>query len=113
MFFADALFAAPHVQSKFTHRVTNRKYVSHILHQLRGAKHYVVLITTHGPHHWAFHSRPYPLYHRCEKPAACLDLLMRLDKHLKSGRNLGLSLRGSYIHAFRFYGETGRPRNRR
>ena len=92
----------PHVQSGFFYRVINRKFVSHILYELKGDKHCLVLVTTHGPSYWAVHSRSHPLYYECGSPARCLREIAKVDKYLKSGENMRLKLKGSWIQEIRF-----------
>lgn len=94
--------AYPPVGSTFTLRVTNRRSVSHILHELRGAKHYLTLITTH-PRHWAFHARSHALYYPCGEPKLCLAEMKKLDRFLKSGYNFSLKLQGSIIKKITYH----------
>lgn len=90
------LQAFPAEQSSYTLRVTNRRYISHILYELRGERHFITLTMTH-PRHWAFHARSHALYYPCRSLPACMKELRKLDTFLKTGSNLSLKLNGSQI----------------
>ena len=86
----------PHPESSLEYRITNRRYVSHITHELREERHYVTILMTH-PGVWAFHSTPYAVHYECGSARDCLLLLRKLDDFLQSGWNIGLRLNGSEI----------------
>jgi len=94
---------APHVQSSFTHRVLNRRYISRILHEHRRGINYITVLATHGPNYWAYRSRSHPLRYPCGRAADCLREMKKLDVHLRQGRNLGLILSGSRIKRLVYY----------
>jgi hypothetical protein len=102
---AGALSVAPYAlgaqnqqypHSTLDFRVTNRRYVSHILYELIENTHYVTIITTH-PGVWAFHANSHALHYKCERPAHCNRILRKLDDFLQTGWNIGLHLNGSEI----------------
>jgi len=95
--------SAPHVQSSYTFRVTNRKYINHILHELRGGKNYVTILTTHGPSYNAFRSDTHALYYPCKKYSHCIKTIKILNDYLNTGENLGLKLNGSVIEEVIYY----------
>ena len=86
----------PAVGSSFDYRVTNRRYVSHIVSEEIEGRLFVTIIMTH-PGVWAFHSDSHAVHYFCGAPAACLQELERLDAHLNSGWNLGLKMQGSVV----------------
>lgn len=94
----------PHRQSTFEYRVTNRRYISHILYENRVGKHYVTILTTHGGV-WAYHAGSHALYYPCAQITNCLRELTRLNKFLLNGWNIGLHLQGSMIHKIDYYPE--------
>ncbi|MCB1323820.1 MAG: hypothetical protein H7A21_12350 [Spirochaetales bacterium] len=86
----------PSVGSSFDYRVTNRRYVSHVVSEQIDGRLFVTIIMTH-PGVWAFHSDSHAVHYHCGAPAACLQELERLDAHLNSGWNLGLKMQGSLV----------------
>jgi len=91
------------IKSSYTLRVTNRKYISHILYEYRRTRHYITLITTHGPSYHAFYSRSHALYYQCGSPKHCLYEIKKLDDYLKKGYNIGLRLHGSKVIEIIYY----------
>lgn len=88
---------SPPLQSSFKRIVTNRRYISHILYELKWNRHNITILLSHGPTHHAFHAKNFPLYHDCKTPAMCIMKLKKLNSHLKTGGNLTLLLLGSRI----------------
>ncbi len=94
----------PHVRSSFDLVLVHRRYVSHIVHEVRGGTPVVTLILTHGPNYWAFHARSHALHAPCAASGDCLQLMKRIDSHLRAGSTLGLSLDGSFVKRILFFG---------
>ncbi|HMU83397.1 MAG TPA: hypothetical protein PKE49_01100 [Leptospiraceae bacterium] len=88
--------------TSINYRITNRKYVSHILLERSGGINYVTLLTTH-PMQWAFHSESHALKYACGKIPDCMDLMSRLDECLNAGKNLNLHLDGERIIEIQVY----------
>ena len=91
------------VSSSRTFRITNRRFISHLAHEKRGGEHFVTILTTHGPGYHAFHADNHPLRYPCQTPENCLTVMKKLNKHLMTGRNLGLKLKGSQITKLLYY----------
>lgn len=95
----EALFDSepyPHPESSLDYRVTNRRYVSHIVYETKGLRHFVTVIMTH-PGVWAYHANSHALHHECGDAQSCLGVMRKLDDFLRSGWNIGLRLHGSEI----------------
>ncbi len=87
----------PPVSSSFDLLIVNRRFVSHIVFENTDGQNYLTLILTHGPAYHAFHATPHPLHFPCSSPGHCYREAKKLDQHLRSGWNIGLSLSGSTI----------------
>jgi len=85
-----------HPFSSWTERITNRRYVSHILYQPRSGQPALSILTTH-PRHDAWKSDSHNLHYYCSTAELCLTELQNLNQHLRSGHNIHLTLRGSQI----------------
>ena len=98
------LRAAPYppVLSEFDLRITNRRFVSHILFEVIGNRKAITLLLSHGPNYNAYKDVPHSIHFFCGATAQCLQLSRRIDRHLRSGYNLGLHLQGSRITRLEF-----------
>ncbi len=99
----------PHVESGIETRITNRRYVSHIVYEVRDGDevakygpHFVTILTTH-PGVWAFHATSHALHHPCGSRARCLKVLRKLDDFLRTGWNIGLRVEGSIVREIVYY----------
>ncbi len=86
----------PHPESALDYRVTNRRYVSHIVYETKDLRHFVTVIMTH-PGVWAYRANSHALHYECNNAKSCLDLMRKLDDFLQSGWNIGFRLHGSEI----------------
>ena len=93
----------PPVQSAYTYRITNRRFISHVVYEWRGGRHLVTLLTTHGPAYNAFHAVNHSLHHACQSYRDCLSTMQKLNSVLTSGANIGLKLKGSEIVKIIYY----------
>lgn len=80
----------------------DRKQVSHILIENFGGNNSVSMIVHHNGI-WAFHATSHALRHSCQPGPECISLMKKLNKHLVSGRELGLHLSGSKISRIDYY----------
>jgi hypothetical protein len=87
-------FAAVH--SALHERITNRRYISHVLYEERSRKPSLTLVTTH-PRYWAYKADSHQLYLTCDDTIQCLEEMKKLNQHLRSGFNIKLTLNGSQI----------------
>ena len=92
------------MRSSLSLQIVHRRYVSHIVHELKGGTGVVTLLLTHGPNYWAFKSGSHPLHAICGAPDNCVRLMKKIDAHLRSGHTLGLSLDGSFVRRIIFFG---------
>ena len=90
--------------SEFDLRITNRRFVSHILFEVIGNRNAITILLTHGPNYNAFKDVPHSIHFFCGGSTQCLQLSYRIDRHLRSGYNLGLQLQGSRITRLEFLG---------
>lgn len=93
-----------HPFSSWTERITNRRYISHILYEPREGLPALSILTTH-PRQDAFKSDSHRLHYHCQTAELCLNELSRLNQHLRSGHNIHLTLRGSQILRIRYLTE--------
>lgn len=96
----------PYTGSSFFFRVTNRKYISHLVFESIDRQNYITLITTHAGV-WAFQSRSHALHYPCGSATECLAEMRRLNAFLDSGWNIGLRLNGSIITEIIYYDPDG------
>lgn len=96
----------PHTGSSLFFRVTNRKYISHLVFESIDRQNYITLITTHAGV-WAFQSRSHALHYPCGSATECLAEMRRLNDFLDSGWNIGLRLNGSIITEIIYYDPDG------
>ena len=94
--------AEPVVRTEASFRVTNRKYVSHILLERYGGANFVTMLTVH-PRPWALHTESHPLRYPCGAPAECMQLMRRLDETLNEGKNIGIRTDGDRILEIVYY----------
>lgn len=92
----------PEPYSSIDFRLTNRKYISHVLYEQIEAENYITFITVH-PGHWAFRAQSHSLHHPCGTTSLCILLGKKIHAFLQSGKNLGLHLNGSIIQKIDFY----------
>ncbi|MCB1139749.1 MAG: hypothetical protein KDK23_13375 [Leptospiraceae bacterium] len=92
----------PPALSEFDLRITNRRFVSHILFEVVQNRNAITLLLSHGPNYNAFHDKPHALHFFCGQASQCLEMSRRIDVHLRSGYNLGLKLKGSRIVRLEF-----------
>ena len=90
----------PHVQSTVNFRVTNRRFISHILLETRYNQPHITLITSH-PVPWNFYAGSHPLHYKCR--TNCLEEIEKLHSFLETGYNIGLRLNGSEILEIIYY----------
>lgn len=88
--------------SEFDLRITNRRFVSHLLFEHREGRNAITILLSHGPNYNAFHDIPHALHFFCGTAMQCLQTSDRIDTHLRSGYNLGLNLKGSRIVRLEF-----------
>ncbi len=91
----------PHVQSGLQYRVTNRKYISHLVFEQREGDNRITLVTTHFLY-WAYKSDSHVLYYPCGDISHCVKEMIRLDRHLKEGWNIGLELEGGTVRELHY-----------
>ncbi len=94
----------PPVLSEQELRITNRRFVSHILFEVIGNQNAITILLSHGPNYNAFKDVPHSIHFFCGNSTQCLQLSHRIDRHLRSGYNLGLKLQGSRITRLEFLG---------
>lgn len=92
----------PHVDSGLDYRITNRKYVSHIVFEKIGTGNYITFIMT-NPLYWSFHADSYYLHYPCGEIPECVSEMKHLDRFLESGYNIGLKLNGTTIREIRYF----------
>ena len=83
-------------------RITNRRFVSHILFESIENRNAITFLLSHPPNYNAYKDIPHSLVFFCGLPAQCLHLSQRIDRHLRSGYNLVLTLHGSQIDRIEF-----------
>ena len=87
--------------ASYTYRLVNRKHISHILYESSKKEHFITLLARHrGGHAW--YAKSHALYYPCPGPRQCMQSLLKLDRFLRTGQNMELSLKGSEIIGFRF-----------
>ncbi len=94
--------AEPVVRTEASFRITNRKYVSHILLERYGGANYVTMLTVH-PLPWAVHAESHPLRYPCGAAADCMQLMRRLEYTLNEGKNIGIRTDGDRILEIVYY----------
>ncbi|MBU42564.1 MAG: hypothetical protein CMN76_05045 [Spirochaetaceae bacterium] len=88
--------------SEFDLRITNRRFVSHIVFEVIESRNAITLILSHGPNYNAYKAVPHSVHFFCGSGTQCLQLSRRIDRHLRSGYNLGINLQGSRIRRLEF-----------
>ncbi|MBL8021235.1 MAG: hypothetical protein JNM27_16315 [Leptospirales bacterium] len=95
------LASEPQVSSSLDYRVTNRRFIQHILVDSRHGPRLTIITTHPGP--WAFKSVPHALHYQCADLRECTLLFDEVDQKLRAGVNLGLRLNGSFIQEIKFF----------
>lgn len=92
----------PHIHSSYTERVTNRRFIRHIMFEYSESGNMITILATHGPNYHAFHSDLHPLKHPCGAPNQCMETIRELNEFLNTGYNIRLHLQGSTITAIEY-----------
>jgi hypothetical protein len=99
LFVTFQIFAIPYppVSSTYQLRITNRRFISHLLFENINNQFFLTIILTHGPNYHAYKSTSYRLYYECSNPKKCLEEAIKIDEFLKTGYNIAFVINGDYI----------------
>ena len=99
LFFAFQIFAIPYppLSSTYQIRITNRRFISHLVFENIHNQFFLTIILTHGPNYHAYKSSSYRLYYECSNPKKCLEEAKKIDEFLQSGYNIAFVINGDYI----------------
>ncbi len=99
LFIAIEIFAIPYppISSTYHLRITNRRFISHLVFENIHNHFFLIIILTHGPNYHAYKSTSYRLYYECSNPKECLEEAKKINEFLRTGYNIAFVINGDYI----------------